>query len=362
MRAARRTTRWSRIAGGVGAAAVIAALIAGCTTGSNTAASATVGMAAPSTEAAAAPSAASSAAASAGDASTEGDTASGSGTRTGAKSGAGSTIPNEALANRQVIRTASLTLEQHVKSILDPKTDKPDEKADAAARAAAAQDLAGKVYDIGDAAGGFRGAVNAKADTVLITLRVPVDNYDTVMSALSVFGLTTQLVEKSTDVTGQVVDLKSRIETMQASVSRVRALLAEAKTVGSVIAIESELTSREADLESLLSQQAALGDQVALSTITVTVKAVTDKPLVAVPPPPVAAKTGFLGGLEKGWAAAKSFGLWASSVLGAIVPFVPVVAVVLLLIWWIRRRLAVARRPVLMSPATSAETANRPTD
>ena len=118
-----------------------------------------------------------------------------------------------------MIRTASLTLEQHLASTIDAKTHKPDEKADAAARAAAAQELAGKVYDIGDAAGGFRGAVNAKADTVLITLRVPVGNYETVMSALAEFGLTTQLVEKSTDVTGQVVDLKSRIETMQASVA-----------------------------------------------------------------------------------------------------------------------------------------------
>ena len=220
-----------------------------------------------------------SAAASSAAGTSAGAASAGSGSGTGSRGGgSGNSLP--ALDNREVIRTASLTLETHLASVIDPETDKPDATADAAARAAAAHELADKVAAIGDAAGGYRGAVNAKGDTVVIALRVPVAEYEQVMSSLGELGLPTNLVEKASDVTAQVVDLDSRIKTMQEGVERVRALMADATKVSEVIAIESELSSREADLEALLAEQAALADQVALSTVTVTVTAVTDKPVV----------------------------------------------------------------------------------
>ena len=149
---------------------------------------------------------------------------------------------------------------------------------------------------------------------MVIALRVPVAEYEQVMSSLGELGLPTNLVEKASDVTAQVVDLDSRIKTMKEGVERVRALMADATKVSEVIAIESELSSREADLEALLAEQAALSDQVALSTVTVTVKAITDKPVAApVLSPPPAARTGFLGGLDKGWAAAKAFAVWVAA-------------------------------------------------
>jgi hypothetical protein len=231
-----------------------------------------------------------------------------------------------------------MTLATHLDQIIDPKTGEPDDQADAAARATAAHDLADKVAAIGDQAGGYRGAVDAKADTVVITLRIPVENYQQVMTALGDLGLPVNLVEKASDVTGQVVDLDSRIKTMRAGVERVRALMAGATKISEVIAIESELSSREADLEALLAQQAALKDQVALSTITVTAKAVTDKPTAAPVSPPPAERTGFLGGLDKGWAAAKAFAVWVAGVVGALLPWLPLIGLVLLVIWWVRRR------------------------
>ena len=56
------------------------------------------------------------------------------------------------------------------------------------------------------------------------------------------------------DVTESLVDVESRLVTQQASVDRVRALLAKANTIGEVVSIESELTKREADLDSLYPQ------------------------------------------------------------------------------------------------------------
>src|SRR5262249_60272583 len=72
------------------------------------------------------------------------------------------------------------------------------------------------------------------------------------------------------DVTSQVIDVAARLRSEQASVDRVRALLAQATSIGEIVSIESELTQREADLESLESQQANLNDLTALSTITAT--------------------------------------------------------------------------------------------
>jgi hypothetical protein len=333
---------------GIGVLVGAGVLIAGCTSASNSAS-----MASNADMAAAATSAATSAGGGAGEATepaaarpaaASGEPASpdtGSGANGG---GGGKGLP--ALDNRKVIRTASLTLETHQASIIDPETGKSDVAADAAARAQAAHQLAEQVAAIGDAAGGYRGAVNAKGDTVVISLRVPVAEYEQVMTSLGELGLPTDLVEKASDVTAQVVDLDSRIKTMKQGVERVRALMADATKISEVIAIESELSSREADLEALLAEQAALSDQVALSTVTVTVKAVTDKPVAAPVAPPPAQRTGFLGGLDKGWAAAKSFAVRVAGVAGALLPWLPLIAVVLLGLWWIRRRSTTARRPV----------------
>jgi hypothetical protein len=71
------------------------------------------------------------------------------------------------------------------------------------------------------------------------------------------------------DVTMQVTDLEARITTTRASIDRVRQLLAQAKNIGEIVALESELTDRETSLESMLAQKAVLDDQVAMSTVTV---------------------------------------------------------------------------------------------
>ena len=66
-----------------------------------------------------------------------------------------------------------------------------------------------------------------------------------------------------------MTDLQTRIDNAGASLDRVRALLAQAKNIGEVISLESELTQRENTLEELLAQKTYLDSQVAMSTITV---------------------------------------------------------------------------------------------
>src|SRR3712207_7297710 len=58
----------------------------------------------------------------------------------------------------------------------------------------------------------------------------------------------------------------SRVESARAALERIRALLDRADSLGTVIRLESVLSDRQAELESLLAQQKALAAQTQMST------------------------------------------------------------------------------------------------
>lgn len=260
------------------------------------------------------------------------------------------------LTDRQIIRTATLTIEKHLApTILDAKTGKTDVAADERKRVEASRSLAQQVMAAGAAVGGYRSEVQGDGSSISITMKVPVDKYESVLTGLN--GLKdveiSGLAESTSDVTAEVVDLQARVGTMRDSVDRMRKLLAQAKTVAEILSIETELTNRIADLESLEQQVAALSNQAALSTITVSIATHTDPiesdVVEAVPPQD---RSGFLGGLDDGWAVAKDFGLWVATVAGALVPFLPVIAMLAGLVWLLRRK--GIRRPAVQ-PATATD-------
>lgn len=245
--------------------------------------------------------------------------------------------------DRQVIRTANLTLNVVVKS--SNTTAAADEQAEEDAVDKKAQDVRNLATGTG-----YVSAAQGKGTTQSITLRVPAAGYDNVITALEGIAPIVSRQETTEDVTSKMVDIGSRMQTMTASVNRVRALLSKADKIGDVIAIESELSTREADLESLQRQQAALAGQTALSTITVVVQgSITGvKPKVApVAPTPPAARSGFTGGLANGWDAVRHLGHAGLTVVGTLLPFVPPVAVLLLVVMYLRRRMRRDAAPVL---------------
>ena len=235
-------------------------------------------------------------------------------------------------ASRKVILTASVALRVDVKS-----TGKGADK-DNDAQVAAVATAAGNVRAL-TGSQGYLQASSGGGTAVTVVLRVAPGDYDGVFTQLANLGTITSRQEKADDVTGQLVDLTSRMKTMQASVDRIRVLLAQAAKIPDIIAIESELTQREADLESLESQQKAMSDQVALSTITVQISSrLTGVPVPPPPAPPAAAKTGFVAGLDGGWHALKGFVKVVLQIAGAVLPFLPLVAVFGLAVLWLRRR------------------------
>lgn len=172
-----------------------------------------------------------------------------------------------------------------------------------------------------------------------MVLRIPSKSFDDAMADLEDTATLVDSNTTTTDVTTEVVDTEVRVKNARTSIERIRTLLSRAEAIGDVIAIESELARREADLNSLLAQQAALEDQTSLSTITVNI----DR---AGPGGSSDDDPGFLAGLSAGWEALGDSARVLAVALGAIIPWTPVLLLLLAPVWLLSRRRKQAAGPM----------------
>ncbi len=207
-----------------------------------------------------------------------------------------------------------------------------------------------EVQRVVDAQGGDVTEENTEADDdgdmsyARLVIRVPSSTFNASMEALEAAGELRSSTRGSEDVTTQVIDTGVRVRAQEASLKRVELLLAEAKTLKDVIWIESQLTSRQAELDSLKSQQAWLEDQTSLSTITVDISTRQD----GTQEPDDEA--GFLAGLESGMQAMGATVAAIATVLGALLPFAVLALVLGLPVWLVVRRRR-STQPVPAGPA-----------
>ncbi|MER8231523.1 DUF4349 domain-containing protein [Streptomyces sp. NPDC094049] len=187
-----------------------------------------------------------------------------------------------------------------------------------------------------------------------VVLRVPQERYDSVLGELAGAGKLLARKSDAKDVTGQVVDVESRIATQRASVARVRTLMDRAERLADVVTLEGELSRRQADLESLLAQQASLKDRTSLATITLTL---LEKPKEGAAEEP--GRPGLGDALSGGWNALAGAVAWIGIVLAALAPWLAV-ALVAYLLWrrLVSPRLA-ARRPAQGTPSPVPPTVPR---
>jgi hypothetical protein len=177
-----------------------------------------------------------------------------------------------------------------------------------------------------------------------MVLRVPVDDFDEVMDSLARMATLASTTTSSEDATTQLIDVEARIKVQQASVQRVRQLLTRAQSIRDIMAIESELANRQAQLDSLLQQQAYLKDQTSMSTVKVNIERLPDPKKVA----PKDDDDGFLAGLTAGWDALKATVVATATVVGAVLPFAVAALVLGIPVWLLVRR--IRRTP---APATA---------
>lgn len=191
-----------------------------------------------------------------------------------------------------------------------------------------------------------------------LTLRIPADQLDAIIERFRTLGTIDELSTDSVDVSTEVTDLDARISTLRASTERIEGLLAEAEDISDIIDLEDELSSRQAQLQSLEAQQRGLNDQVSLSTIYLSL---TTEPVVVVVDDDT--PSNFWEGLVDGWEAlvgAVSVGL---VVVGVLLPWVAVGAIIVLIVVGIvrsRRSRRPSAPPAPAQPAPVPATASAP--
>jgi len=183
-----------------------------------------------------------------------------------------------------------------------------------------------------------------------LTLRLPADHLDATIEKLRGLGTVEELNLSTTDVTTEAQDLDARIRALSASLDRLLGLLSTANDTDTLIKLESAISDRQAQLESLESQRRFLTDQVALSTITVNFGSVEDAPTVT--------PDSFWTGLVSGWTALVAFFSGLVVALGVITPWILLLGLLTLLaIVLIRRR---TRRSAVGPPAAGPPRAGEP--
>jgi hypothetical protein len=102
-----------------------------------------------------------------------------------------------------------------------------------------------------------------------VTLQVPVDDFAMVLKQAQALGTTSELTTKATDVTGQYVDLQSRLTALEDSRQQYLTILARATTVGDVLAVQEQIDTIQSEIEQLQGQLSLLASQTSYSTLTV---------------------------------------------------------------------------------------------
>lgn len=172
---------------------------------------------------------------------------------------------------------------------------------------------------------------------------MPADAVEDVREQLKELGTVDETSFDAVDVGTRQRDLETRITTLRASIARHTGWLAEADTTSDLIELESAISERQNELESLEAQQRTLADQVAMSTITLELRS------GALAPPPEGPEN-FWEGLVVGWNA--FVGFWAALAigLGVALPWLVVIAAAVVAVVVVLRR--TGRRTVGATPAS----------
>lgn len=222
-------------------------------------------------------------------------------------------------SSRSVIRTAEISIE----------VSNPDAAAEEVAEIA--QRVGGSVESLtvhranSDAAAG--------AD---LTLRVPEDRLDEAFEALTGVGDVVTQSRSALDVTTEHVDLQARVAALEESVERLTELMAGAETTADLLEAEAALSQRQQELDGLRAQLKSLEGQVAEATIWVSLG--TKSAL------PGGGPANFWEGLLAGLDSLVAAGAGALVVLGILLPWLALAALLALAIVLIVRAAGARRR------------------
>ena len=180
-------------------------------------------------------------------------------------------------------------------------------------------DVATGVSAIADLTADFEGQLQSQSvqgtgedSSANMTVRVPASNLDALLVSIDTLGEVTSSSVDAQDVAVEVIDLEARITTLEESINRLRDLQSQAASVADLVTVESELSARQAELESLTARRDYLMRQVEMSTAYISLTTTTTGPGVT---------PDFLGGLERGWNSLISLAAGLITLGGFLTPY-----------------------------------------
>ena len=131
--------------------------------------------------------------------------------------------------------------------------------------------------------------------TGTVVLRVPEPTFGTVVTQVQRLGRTTSVSTAATDVTSQYVDLQARITALQASRQQYLTIMAQASSIGDILAVQSQLDTLQSQIEQLQGQLNLLNSETTYGALTVSLNEAGHTP-----PPPAPQPS---SGLGRAWSA-----------------------------------------------------------
>jgi hypothetical protein len=251
---------------------------------------------------------------------------------------ASANLPNAAPQSsmRMIIKNGEMTL-------LVADTDRALEQATDIAVNSGGYVVSSKTWDYGE------------SKSATLTMGVPSDQFEAVQRQLRALAVKVQSDTSSgQDVSDEYVDLQARLTNLEATATRIRELLKDAKDVDEALQVNIKLSEVESEIEQIKGRMQYLKDRSAFSTIVVNLQPDVPEPTPAAwqPGQTVEAAADSAGNLLRGLVDAA---IWLSLV---VLPFViPVLALIAIVMYFNRRR----RKPAAkVAPAPEPAPAPKP--
>jgi len=223
----------------------------------------------------------------------------------------------DAFEEKKIIRTASLTI----------TTQTFDESL--ASLKALCEEKGGWIAYIYENADSYR-------RTATLTLRVPSNELDAFLTGAGDTGRITHRSESADDVTDSYYDTKTRLETQQALMARLQALITEAADLSDLLELESQIADTQYQIDRLQASLNSTDRQVDYATVDVSLR--EERPADSLTDVEKTLGERLMDAIETGWEAFTEFMSDMAVFLAAALPFIGVVAVVVIVVKIIRRK------------------------
>jgi cbb3-type cytochrome oxidase subunit 3 len=165
---------------------------------------------------------------------------------------------------------------------------------------------------------------------LVMRVRIPADKFNPGVQAIRSLGKLEHQLVQSSDVTSEWLDVEARLSAKRTLEQRYLDLVKQSNKVPELLEVERELGKVRADIESMEARMRGLGDQVAMSTLTIT--CITPK------------SSSWQFGEQVGASFSKGWELFLQFIAAVLVLW-PFAMVLLAVLWWLRiRRRRIAAR------------------